>query len=192
MTNSKPCKRCGQIKPLDSYYASKKAIDGEEGVCIDCRKASNKANYQKNKDAVNQRARIWGEINADKKREFARLWRRNNPESRRSWVANNREKTRSYTKQFRQKNPEYNAIQSSRRRARILGTRKYDVTLKQIKKLYQQPCLYCGAPAEHIDHIIPLSRSGEHRIGNLAPACKRCNLSKGNKFVTEWKRGKDV
>jgi len=32
-----------------------------------------------------------------------------------------------------------------------------------------------------IDHIIPLSRGGGHALDNLAVACSRCNLSKGNR-----------
>jgi 5-methylcytosine-specific restriction endonuclease McrA len=51
----------------------------------------------------------------------------------------------------------------------------------------RQPCIYCGAKAEHLDHIIPISRGGLHKVGNLAPSCAKCNLSKSAKFVTEWR-----
>jgi 5-methylcytosine-specific restriction endonuclease McrA len=40
-------------------------------------------------------------------------------------------------------------------------------------------CVYCGGPAEHIDHVVPLARGGAHAIGNLLPACAECNKSKG-------------
>ena len=46
-------------------------------------------------------------------------------------------------------------------------------------------CAYCRAtPAHiaysrHIDHIVPLSRGGSHTADNLAPACQKCNISKG-------------
>ncbi|MFD3623240.1 HNH endonuclease [Streptomyces sp. NPDC058698] len=48
-------------------------------------------------------------------------------------------------------------------------------------------CVYCGsAPAEHEEHVQPLSRGGEHSVWNTAPACEPCNLSKGTRLVTEW------
>jgi 5-methylcytosine-specific restriction endonuclease McrA len=34
-----------------------------------------------------------------------------------------------------------------------------------------------GAPATTVDHIIPVARGGQH-VGNLQPACMRCNSMK--------------
>jgi hypothetical protein len=48
------------------------------------------------------------------------------------------------------------------------------------------PCVYCGGPAEHADHIIPLARGGIEHLSNLAPACGADNMSKGAKLLTEW------
>lgn len=47
-------------------------------------------------------------------------------------------------------------------------------------------CVYCGAPAEHVDHIRPLARGGFEIESNLVAACSACNLSKGAKLLTEW------
>ena len=41
-------------------------------------------------------------------------------------------------------------------------------------------CVYCGGPPESRDHVIPLSRGGSNNIGNLVPACHRCNNMKGD------------
>lgn len=50
-------------------------------------------------------------------------------------------------------------------------------------------CAYCQeVPWQHIEHVVPLSRGGLHSIGNVLPACARCNCSKGNKLIVEWKR----
>jgi 5-methylcytosine-specific restriction endonuclease McrA len=44
--------------------------------------------------------------------------------------------------------------------------------------LLGDPCSYCGAPAEHIDHIDPLARGGSPDWDNLTAACASCNTSK--------------
>jgi len=53
--------------------------------------------------------------------------------------------------------------------------------------ILSRPCAYCGDPATAVDHIIPLSRGGAHRMSNLAPACMWCNTEKGNRTPEEWK-----
>lgn len=49
-------------------------------------------------------------------------------------------------------------------------------------------CAYCGDTEGpfHIDHIVPLSRGGEHSADNLTVACAPCNLSKSNLLLDEW------
>ncbi len=44
-------------------------------------------------------------------------------------------------------------------------------------------CAYCGAAGDLVmDHVVPINRSalGEHRIGNLVPACPPCNAKKAD------------
>ena len=47
-------------------------------------------------------------------------------------------------------------------------------------------CAYCGDCWEHIDHIVPISKGGEHTRYNLAPACKSCNVHKNATLVETW------
>ena len=51
-------------------------------------------------------------------------------------------------------------------------------------------CFYCARDLEgkdwHLDHGNSLSRGGSHRIENLVPACKRCNLRKNKKHWHEF------
>ena len=50
-------------------------------------------------------------------------------------------------------------------------------------------CYLCenpvGIQGVHIDHIIPLTRGGDHSYNNLAVSCPSCNMSKGNKVIDE-------
>jgi 5-methylcytosine-specific restriction endonuclease McrA len=59
-------------------------------------------------------------------------------------------------------------------------------TLQEWKDLcakYDHRCLKCGRTDRplSVDHIIPLSCGGSHRIENLQPLCRNCNSSKGTK-----------
>lgn len=49
-------------------------------------------------------------------------------------------------------------------------------------------CVYCGATAGHVDHVQPLARGGWEHVANLVPACVACNLSKGDRLLTEWRQ----
>lgn len=77
------------------------------------------------------------------------------------------------------------------RRARQRNLAAYKVTARDWRRLcarYHNRCAYCGGsgPLQR-DHIVPISRGGQHSIGNLLPACKRCNLSKMTKLLVEWR-----
>lgn len=45
----------------------------------------------------------------------------------------------------------------------------------------EPPCHWCGQPATTADHITPRSHGGGHDLGNLVPACGRCNTARGNR-----------
>lgn len=66
------------------------------------------------------------------------------------------------------------------------------VTAEDIRKLFERfdnRCAYCDDRAEHleIDHVLPLARGGRHAIGNLLPACRKCNRSKHDHLLVEWR-----
>ena len=46
-------------------------------------------------------------------------------------------------------------------------------------------CQYCGNSAESIDHIIPKSKGGENVWSNVVACCKKCNLIKADKDLTD-------
>lgn len=41
-------------------------------------------------------------------------------------------------------------------------------------------CVYCGAKAAEIDHIVPRSKGGTNSVYNLVASCKSCNEKKSN------------
>ncbi len=60
------------------------------------------------------------------------------------------------------------------------------VSRRTLRRLRSGRCSYCPAPAETVDHVVPLNRGGRHAEGNLAPACRSCNSSKGDRYLFEW------
>jgi 5-methylcytosine-specific restriction endonuclease McrA len=46
-------------------------------------------------------------------------------------------------------------------------------------------CVYCGAPATSVDHVVPRSRGGLHTWENVVSACRRCNHIKGDRQIGE-------
>lgn len=52
-------------------------------------------------------------------------------------------------------------------------------------------CVYCGYPAQHVDHIIPFSFYCDNTANNLVAACRRCNLLASNLIFDDFASKKD-
>lgn len=66
----------------------------------------------------------------------------------------------------------------------------WKVIRTEIFKRDDYTCQYCGERGGKIecDHVIPVSKGGDHKKTNLVTACFKCNRSKRNKLVEEWRR----
>jgi 5-methylcytosine-specific restriction endonuclease McrA len=60
------------------------------------------------------------------------------------------------------------------------------LTTGELRAALAEPCAYCGAPSEHVEHCTPLSRGGENSAWNVVGACADCNLNKGRMTVLEF------
>jgi 5-methylcytosine-specific restriction endonuclease McrA len=60
-----------------------------------------------------------------------------------------------------------------------------------MRKVQQGECHYCrqkvGKSNLTMDHVLPLSRGGKSKKGNIVPACKECNNKKKYLLPVEWK-----
>lgn len=74
----------------------------------------------------------------------------------------------------------------NRRAAKAKMSQVSGETAEYVKILRKDPCVYCGASCEHIDHIIPFADGGPTEWNNLAATCADCNLSKNRKSVLEF------
>jgi 5-methylcytosine-specific restriction endonuclease McrA len=89
-------------------------------------------------------------------------------------------------KHFARMSPDERHTNTHRRRAEGYGVAHVEYSRTAILRRWGFACAYCGALAEHLDHVEPLSRGGEDREANIVPACQHCNLSKGAKTLAEW------
>lgn len=84
------------------------------------------------------------------------------------------------------------AFEKVNRRLALIARDKRQVTSRDVARLFHRHggcCAYCGQRSRHleVDHVVPLSRGGRHAIGNMLPACRRCNRSKSNRLLVEWR-----
>ena len=130
--------------------------------------ASKKRSYEKNKDSILKANSEYRQENYERRIEIERASRERNKDKNR---------------------PSKNARQSVRNR--LVSGSKYVIIYKDLKRIYSQPCFNCGSMNnQSLDHRIPLSRGGEHKIGNMLTLCQPCNASKHSKTIMEWKLSK--
>lgn len=78
---------------------------------------------------------------------------------------------------------------------RLAAAKGQDWRRKRFKKQAGN-CAYCGVPMviepqgsrplATLDHVIPISRGGEHHWENAVCACEKCNHSKGDLTAAEF------
>jgi len=59
---------------------------------------------------------------------------------------------------------------------------------QSLHRITDRCCVYCGAPSESIDHVLPRSRGGLSVTENCVPACLACNGRKGDSDAFFWYR----
>lgn len=109
----------------------------------------------------------------------------------RARYAKESERRRRQASEWSRRNPELVRLKRWRRKARRLTQDCRRITERDWHRMmlvYRGRCAYCEADGPlHMDHVIPLSRGGRHAIGNVVPACPRCNLTKQSLLLIEWR-----
>lgn len=90
----------------------------------------------------------------------------------------------------------FNDRQKRRARTRnAKGNHTFEQWQEKVK-FWGNRCYLCreslSGQDAHAEHRIPLSRGGSNFIANIAPACKKCNLTKHNKTEKEYQEWKKV
>jgi 5-methylcytosine-specific restriction endonuclease McrA len=212
----KRCTRCGELKPgTTEYFPRHKATrDGLNPSCKVCEKVRQQKwrdnlytlegseKLSKYRLARSQTSRKYRANHPDRVREVQQRYRAIHRERLRiyvqQWRAANPDKTRILKQQWREANRKKVRAMSlqaiHRRRARLYNNGGSH-TAEDIQRLYENQkgcCAYCGnilvkgKRKTHIDHVRPLVQGGSNSIENIAIACAKCNLSKGDRTPEEW------
>jgi 5-methylcytosine-specific restriction endonuclease McrA len=140
-----------------------------------------RAYRERHPDRVREARRQEYAKHATKYREAARAWRLANIERVRatedSWRADHPEEMREYRRLYAVKQRGATVIEVT------------PLVWAAIKEAYGGRCAYCGTAGRiEQDHVIPLSRGGQHTIDNVVPACRSCNARKAQGPAPDFQR----
>lgn len=200
----KLCAKCGVELPLSEFVTVKSRNTYRLfSWCKACKRDYAKARYHNRSDEqkalAKETQKKYVEANRDRVLASRKKWQEENSERyaarKQEYYLRTKERDKErkaeYKHRYVRENKEKVNNSTQRRRAKKKQNGVCLVTAKEIRRIYSSPCLYCGSTTQiSVDHVVPIYRGGRHSIGNLAPACKLCNSSKGSKFLTEWKKFK--
>jgi len=159
--DTKICTRCKKEKSLDNFYSNVWQKDKKDCWCKQCKKETGEIYRKNNRVVILIRSKAY----RDKHREYIQNYRK------------------LYAKS---KNIQIGQAKARFKREVLLKSRINDLTLDQweeIKKNQNYKCAYCGKEIQlTIDHIVPISKGGNHTQENIQGLCKSCNCKKQNKI----------
>lgn len=153
--------------------------------------------YEKNKERITARNEEYREEHSDWYREYYKEYYLKNQEEIKAWSKGyylaNREQKLEYQRKYSSENPEVAEAARLRYETRKLRAWKEDVFKDVLLERDGWTCHICKGEIPkgldryhplfpHIEHIVPLSKGGEHSYENTAPAHASCNIQKGDKL----------
>jgi 5-methylcytosine-specific restriction endonuclease McrA len=183
----KICYKCKESKSFDCFNKDKAKKDGFGSYCKKCTSENNYKYRLANLEKTKERVKQFHLANPDRRKQYDKKYRLANIEKEREYRKRYRLANLEKGKEYRLANLERRRNHQHTRRVKKLSNGVFKISPKELKKLYSSSCFYCSSTENiHADHLVPISRGGQHSIGNLLPACQKCNLSKGSKLLIEW------
>jgi len=173
----KKCNCCGTIKELSEFHKRKDTKDGYRNECKDCRNSKAKNSYHKNPEKKVEYRKRNSEKIAKRMFEYYNL---------------NKDKLLTQQKRYRasQQGKAISQKVEAQRYLQVKSTRDGSITSETLESLYiaqNGKCYICKCDLtqlkrrnQHLDHIVPLSKGGEHILSNVAWSCSSCNFKKSN------------
>jgi excisionase family DNA binding protein len=194
--SSKRCSVCGEEKPLDQFRVRKHRSGnvGPSDKCHECHRAYNRSlrerdaaragrscptAEERHRRSMERKAQRRAKYEAWLAAERARPKQTHEEMIRRS-VARQRERYNS--------DPEYKAkikAKKIKRKRAIEGAFIEPVNHMAVAERDRWLCGICGGVVTRetwsLDHVVPLSKGGEHSYANVTLAHRRCNSARGNR-----------
>jgi len=179
---TRTCTACGQRLSLESFGVDRSASGGRRSHCKPCRSVRMKAWYAANQERQMLRARD----------RFARDIDSIRASDLRRYERNRAERI------------ELAKASAHRRRIRLANTvSEPGITVAALRGIHGGRCPYCGVtmtyePTRHgvfvpakatIEHLVPLSRGGDHTFANTMLCCWQCNVRRNATPLEEWIAG---
>lgn len=187
----KVCLSCGKDLPSDAHFNRKRCEVCSAGHERDRARLKAKEWYEANPARALASRKAWREANPHKMGAYYVKWRSNPQNDAKAkewiatWVKQNRVKMREYQKRWYVEN-QAALRESVARRAGLY--RASDFQFEDwflILEVFGHRCAYClrGDVKLTMDHVIPISKGGEHTSDNIIPACTSCNSKKNNRLI---------
>lgn len=167
---------------------------------VEYNRARGRRRYYENRDVLKAQQKAYAESHREERRAYKRAYdakhrashrtynqvRRQNPVVRARMIAN----AKAWRENNRQRWQQRNNLASAKRRALLYQAPVNDLTLADWERRVAEfggRCAYCGRQTAEIqqDHVVPVSRGGNHTRGNIVPACKPCNARKRDRTPQE-------
>lgn len=178
MNQYKTCSKCKQLLPTTEFGKHTKTLDGLYSQCQPCRRQARAEYRKRHPEKIKAEQRSNYERNREKRIAYAT-----------ARVYANLERHKKYQKVSKKRNHLSIAANTRRRNARRKANGIYKISKKELQRLSQTPCFYCGSTQQlTIDHVVAIARGGTDSIGNLVSACKSCNSKKRHLTIMEWRK----
>lgn len=191
----KTCNKCNTKKPEAEYYIDRGV---PRGICKECVRDARKAHYKLHREeTLSVVYRYNHSLKGFKKRKEWLAKRAKTPEQveyQKKWAVTEKGKTARRGRVNRYAKTEKGFAANKKRHAKRRSNLKNiiaDLTAsewKDILKKFGNKCAYCGndftkktPPTQ--DHVVPISKGGNHTKDNVVPSCKPCNSKKRDKLI---------
>lgn len=186
---AKVCSKCKRIlvASIINFNRQKGGLYGLTSSCKDCIHIYRMKNKQRDLEYQKK----YREKNKERISERDKKYREENKEHYKEWRDKHKEERKEYDKKYREENPHIRFNGHHRRKQEKENGK--GITKEQwleMMEFFNWKCAYSGIELNkdnrNVDHIIPLSKNGEHEIWNCVPMYNSYNFSKKDKDMLDW------
>lgn len=183
----KLCRKCDTVKPVEQFRKDSHKKSGYGSSCKPCSSEAAKSWQRRNPEKRKARDAAWYAQNKERKaasdaKRIVKYRERRREIDASRWAGltleQRRERWNAWYWANREHSLRYKRTQRIIRRSKDADWALFPKSLAYVRVIGLDPCVYCGAKAEAVDHIIPVAKGGTGGWDNLAPVCTRCNSSK--------------